>query len=142
MSIQDILRTAGIMLMVIAALLAAAAAYIYRALDIRGVKDDLSGRRRSNSVSGSKARPPRRSAASMGGASIGEPGSRSDDASVSPPTSPPKRTVPIQPSPDEFTEVLGRANGQPAPETPVPEPSVEFRITRKVIFATNKTIEE
>ncbi len=116
MSIQDILRIAGITLLTGAAVLAAAAAYACRALDIRGVKDDLAGRRRSDAASGAKTR--------------GRVGWR------------PAPAAPSQLLSDESTEALGQLDERPVQKDRAPVPLMEFRITRKIIFAAGEKAEE
>lgn len=118
MSIQDILRVAGIALVTVSAVLAVAAAYAYRALDIRGVKDDLAGRRRSDAVSVAKTRVK---------TGVGWR---------------PAPAAPSQPLSDESIEALGQSDERPAQKDRAPAPPMEFRITRKIVFAAGEKAEE
>lgn len=118
MSVQNILRVAGIALVTVSAVLAAAAAYAYRALDIRGVKDDLAGRRRSDAVSVAKTR------VKTGVGRLPAP------------------AAPSRPFSDESTEALGQLDERPAQKDRAPVPLMEFRITRKIIFAAGEKAEE
>lgn len=118
MSIQDILRIMGVVLLVAAAVLAVAAAYTYRALDIRGVKDDLAGRRRETpSTGGARPRIHRQVGEKVEVASVQVTGQAGDS----------KRHPPSSPAPSDHAAT----------------PAVEFRVTRKEIVATSeKTLEE
>ncbi|WP_321972337.1 hypothetical protein [Paratractidigestivibacter sp.] len=166
MSIQEILRIVGIALLVAAAALAAAAAYTYRTLDIRGVKDDLAGKRRDNRAVGErKARPGRRADKNCHPAAA--PAARAFE-----PPKPPRADHALwddAPRPlqadrsllDDATDVLGGPGPAPAkadtgiwetrspasrdPLSPErgPAPAIQFRVTRKeIVVPSEKIIEE
>ncbi len=151
MSVQDILRIFGAVLLVAAAVLAVVAGRTYRALDIRGVKDDLAGRQKgARSANGPGPRADRRegektgvASAKAAGASDGSerpnplPVARSNDAAG--------RLRFARPRPDEETDALtapDMAHG-PAPLGCPAAPAIRFRVTRKeIVVASEKTIEE
>ncbi len=151
MSVQDILRILGAVLLVAAAVLAVVAGRTYRALDIRGVKDDLAGRQKgARSANGPGPRADRRegektgvASAKAAGASDGSerpnplPVARSNDAAG--------RLRFARPRPDEETDALtapDMAHG-PAPLGCPAAPAIRFRVTRKeIVVASEKTIEE
>ncbi len=150
MSLQDALQIAGIVLLTAATALAAAAAYTYRALDIRGVKDDLAGRRREGpSTKDAKPRINRQAAKRVGaasaaaGATTGDskpptalPAARSGDAAKSPQAG--------RSRPDDATDVLAtpaRVRDSAPSGHPI-APAIQFRVTRKeIVAASDKTIE-
>ncbi len=151
MSVQDILRILGVVLLVAAAVLAVVAGRTYRALDIRGVKDDLAGRQKgARSANGPGPRADRRegektgvASAKAAGASDGSerpnplPVARSNDAAG--------RLRFARPRLDEETDALtapDMAHG-PAPLGCPAAPAIRFRVTRKeIVVASEKTIEE
>lgn len=130
MSIQDILRILGVVLLVAAAVLAVAAAYTYRALDIRGVKDDLAGRRReAPSANAAKSRGHRRVGEKADAGPV--QATPSTDDSKRRPLSPGQPPSPV------------RSPLPAAPPNHPMTPAVKFRVTHKEIVATSeKTIEE
>lgn len=133
MSIQDILRILGVVFLAAAAALAVAAAYTYRALDIRGVKDDLAGRRReAPSANEAKLRAHRRS----GEKAMAEPAKAT--------TGPVNR---VADSPESVGSPSGQAvtppSKKPMPPAGAAAPASQFRVTRKeIVVASEKTIEE
>lgn len=146
MSIQDILRIVGLALLAGAAVLAGLAIYTYRVLDIRSVKDDLAGKRISDSASGAKARGGRHQALGASDRAGEAVAPRPSDphgggAVVSPPDTPGQPT-PSQPLSDESTETFGQQGERPAPDGRAPTPPQEFRIIRKIIFAAGEKAEE
>lgn len=133
MSIQDILRILGVVFLVAAAVLAVAAAHTYRALDIRGVKEDLAGRRReAPSANDAKLRARRRSGEKAMAAPAKPASASLDKAPDSPkPAAPPSK------------ESVAPPSKEPAPPADTAAPAPRFRVTRKEIVATSeKTIEE
>ncbi len=152
MSVQDILRILGAVLLVAAAVLAVVAGRTYRALDIRGVKDDLAGRQKgARSANGPGPRADRREGEKTGVASAKAAGA--SDGSERPNPLPVARNVAdaagrlrfAQPRADEETDALtapDMAHG-PAPLGCPAAPAIRFRVTRKeIVVASEKTIEE
>lgn len=170
MSIQGILRVLGIVFLTAAAVLAAAAAYVYQALDIRAVKDDLAGRRRGD--------PAVRRVGEKGGAARRTAGKSRSLAALARPRGPSRQSAPPA-SPLVFGEELAveetrdlsphgeapakkRACGResvtpsnsssayvPADASLALEPtsvagasSIEFCVTRKIIFADDDQTKE
>ncbi len=151
MSVQDILRILGVVLLVSAAVLAVVAGRTYRALDIRGVKDDLAGRQKgARSANGPGPRADRREGEKTGVASAKAAGT--SDGSERPNPLPVARLNDAagrlrfaQPRPDEETDALtapDMAHG-PAPLGCPAAPAIRFLVTRKeIVVASEKTIEE
>lgn len=161
MSAQQVILIVGVVALVAAVALAALAAWTYRALDIRGVRADLSGRARAREVAGqSSSGVSRRSAvrafsdATWGG-SVRE---RSDERgapdredrtrrvprpAASPPPAPPSRRDEAGPrgTGDEPTSLMGPASGSDDPTTvaapgaddptTVADASFEFHVVRR-----------
>ncbi len=160
MSVQDILRILGVVLLVAAAVLAVVAGRTYRALDIRGVKDDLAGRQKgARSANGPGPRADRRegektgvASAKAAGTSDGSKAAGASDGSERPNPLPVARSNDAagrlrfaRPRPDEETDALtapDMAHG-PAPLGCPAAPAIRFRVTRKeIVVASEKTIEE
>lgn len=159
MTPQLVLMVVGIVLLVAAAALAGAAVWSYRALDIKGVRDDLSGVARARETSASPERARRTTARAFSGASWKGDARRSahpDEPDVAPTAHvprpveapPPLRGTRTSESPpragahapappaDEETSLLGEG-------TPQDSPPFEFRVTRKVMgTGTPERIEE
>lgn len=136
MTLQDILRIAGIALLIGAVLLAILAAYVYRASDIRGVRADLAGKRRSD-----KPAPGAKTHA------------KEQKPRVAPPAEEQKPRVAPPAKEDESTVVLDCATSE-QPRGPLSDkqpnhpqqaktPSFEFRITHKeIVINSDKIIGE
>lgn len=160
MSVQESLRIAGAVLLVASAVFAAAAVYAFRALDIRGAKEDLAGRRRGepagHGVKG-RGRACRREAGRASGLSllVWFRGSSEQPSLFAPPS-----TSGLEGS-DEATQDLSTRVGASVqggvcgrgstlvlehvsrPTGTAEAPPIEFRITRRLIFAAGEqTIEE
>ncbi len=136
MTLQDILRIAGIVLLIGAVLLAILAAYVYRASDIRGVRADLAGKRRSD-----KPAPTAKTHA------------KKQEPSVASPAEEQKPRVALPAKEDESTVVLdcptseqpheSLSDKQPNYPQQAKTPSFGFRITHKeVVLNSDKIVGE
>lgn len=148
MTPQSVLFVVGIVLIVVAVAMVALAVWTYRALDIKGVRDDLSGVARARELSAPGAQARRSTARAFSGASWqGEARQRERAPEATPPAaaqrphaSPPpsaptpERRVPV-PAADDETSLLG---AQAAPSVPF-----AFRVVRRELGAgTPRRIEE
>ena len=141
MSVQEALNIGGVVLLAAAAVLAATACYAYRALDIRGVKDDLAGRRRNDPVAGgigNRAGYPSTASRSLGAAPFAAKRVTATDTANFASSSSLDVPPPVGGQPDETTELLAPTDGQDAPGIRTSTSPVEFHIISKDVVAVSE----